>query len=60
MQTMNVYFNIPDKRSVVLLEVDVKNYSAEAMQANVSQMMGAEAEAVDAGAYRRLKKKYEG
>lgn len=62
MKTMKVYFDVPAKRSVVLLEVDVANYSSSNMEKMVGNMMGAEgvAIAIDRKTYQRLKKEYTG
>lgn len=56
MKTMEVYFYIPEKRSTILLEVDINNYSEEKMRENISKMMRAEALSIDVHTYRKLVK----
>lgn len=58
MKTSNVYFNIPKKRMTVCIAVELGTYNAAVTIAGLSQMLGAPAEQITGGEYKKLTEKY--
>lgn len=55
---ITVYFDVPDKRCTVCLQVEADTYNATKLQVNVSNVMGAPAFSIDETLYISLTREY--
>lgn len=58
--TINVYFDIPDKRYTIMLEVDAATYDAHKVMDNLNDKFGCDVRPIDRREYTSLTKKYTG
>lgn len=58
MPTITVFFDIPDKRNTVLLEVDAATYDAHKIMDGLKGMFGCDVRPIDGREYNRLTKQY--
>lgn len=56
--TLEVYFDIPDNRSTVLLEIDAATYDAHKTMDGLNDMFGCDVRPIDKREYIRLTKQY--
>ena len=60
MLTIEVYFDIPDKRCTVLLEVDAATYNAQKTMDGLNDMFGCDIRPICKSEYTRLSELYTG
>lgn len=58
--TLEVYFDVPDKRCTVLLEVDAATYNAFKTMDGLNDMFGCDVRPISKSEYTQLTKQYQG
>lgn len=60
MPTINVYFDVPDSRCTVQLEVDAETYDAFKIMDGLNNLFGCDVRPIKKQEYTRLTKQYTG